>query len=182
MTEKLFLTSASSSSIDKTSLSGKELTQVIVGNLSVQSIIVSPKEIRDLLYSKFGYGFDAYHSVVLFDKNTKQVYGYILAHLESITDTKFIFQNNPGLVKFLENSVGLYISHVVLHNEIKDTPLLLLLNTIHALFCDSQFKKYNLYVWMDKGEIIFTPTQQFEPFFYEGLNKVSKAFYDICAK
>lgn len=167
--------------IDKTSLSGNELTQEIVDNFSVSSIIASPREIKDFFYSKYGYGFDAYHSVVLFDISTKQVYGYILTHILSITDNKFNFQNNPGMVDFLENSIGLYISHVVLHKEIKEEPLLLLLNTIHAVFCDSKFKKYNLYVWMDNGEIVFTPTQQFEPFYLCGLNKVSQAFYDICA-
>ena len=167
--------------IDKTKLSGKELTQEIVDNFSVIPIVSSPKEIKDYFYQEYGYGFDAFHSVVLIDNSTKQIYGYILAHLSTIVDKKFIFQQEPGMVDFLCNSVGLYISHVVLHKDIKETPLIELLNTLHGLFCDSDFKKYNLYVWMERGEILYTPTQQYEPFIQFGLNKVSRAFYDICA-
>ena len=58
----------------------KELTQEIVDSFSVIPVVSSPKEIKDYFYQEYGYGFDAFHSVVLIDNSTKQIYGYILAH------------------------------------------------------------------------------------------------------
>lgn len=164
------------------SINGGDITQEVVNKLSTQSISVSPKEICNYLHDKYGDRYDPYNSVVLFDAETIYIYGFILAHTLNISNADIVFRNKPHIIEYLSKSNGLYISDIVLREEIKDTPLVNLLNTLHFTYCEGDSNKESLYVWMDCGETVFAPTKQDNGFSAIGLNNISKAFYDICLK
>ena len=54
------------------SINGGSMSQEIIKRLSVQTIIVSPNEVKDYFYKKYEFNFDPYNSVVLFDNETKK--------------------------------------------------------------------------------------------------------------
>ena len=163
-------------------INGGVITQEVINRLSTQSIFVSPDEVKDFFWGNNRYTFDPYNSIVLFDTETKYIYGFILAHTLNISNADIVFRNQPHVIEYLSNSDGLYISDIVLREEIKDTPLVKLLNTLHFTYCEGDCNKEGLYVWMDCGETIFAPTKQDNGFSAIGLNNISKAFYDICLK
>ena len=164
------------------SINGGDITQDVVNRLSAQSIFVSPDEVKDFFLKNKGYVFDPYNSVVLFNIETKCIYGYILAHTLNIPDADVEFQNQTDIIEYISKSNGLYISDIVLREGMKDAPLIVLLNTLHSTYCEGDFNKEGLYVWIDCGETIFTPTKQENGFSTIGLNNISRAFYDICLK
>ena len=164
----------------KVSINGRKLTQEIIDNLSAQSIAASPKEVQSYFYENEGYTFDPYNSVVLFERNSLEIYGYILAHGSNIQNIDIVFEGSESIIDYLKQSHGLYISNVVLQSEIKDTPLILLLNTLHGAYCESDLTKSGLYIWMNYRECLFAETRQEEPFYLYALNKVSRTFYDKC--
>lgn len=164
------------------SINGGEISQEVVNRLSIQTIFVSPDGVKDFFYEKNSFEFDPYNSVVLFDSETNHIYGYILAHTLNIPNIDVVFANQTDIVKYLNNSNGLYISDIVLREEIKETPLVKMLNTLHLTYCEGNFNKEELYVWMDFGETVFAPTKQENGFSAISLNNVSRAFYDKCLK
>lgn len=159
------------------SINGGDFTQEIVNNLHVQTIAAAPIEIKHFFQEKHDYKLDPYNSVVLFDSNTNCVYGYILAHTLDIPNIDIIYEGQTKIIEFLKNGFGLYITDVVLRHEIKETPLVNLLNGIHFSWCKGNLSK-SLYIWMDFGEILWSPTNQDEGFIVTAPNKVCKAFYD----
>lgn len=163
-------------------INGGEITQEVVNRLSVQTIFVSPDEVKDFFMGNKKYTFDPYNSVVLFDTETKCIYGYILAHTLNIPNIDVVFVNQTDIIRYLNNSSGLYLSDIVLREGIKETPLVKLLNALHLTYCEGDFNKNGLYVWMDLGETVFAPTKQENGFSAISLNNVSKAFYDKCMK
>ena len=163
-------------------INGGDITQEVVNRLSSQSVSASPKEICVYLRDKYGDRYDPYNSVVLFDSETKCIYGFILAHTLNISNADMVFQNQIDIIEYLSKSNGLYISDIVLREEIKDTPLVNLLNTLHFTYCEGDSNKEGLYVWMDLGEVVFAPTKQDNGFSAIGLNNISNAFYDKCLK
>ncbi len=164
------------------SINGGEITQEVINRLFVQTIFVSPDEVKDFFMGNKGYVFDPYNSVVLFDAETKCIYGYILAHTLNISNIDVVFSNQTKIISYLNNSNGLYLSNIVLREGIKETPLVKLLNTLHLTYCEGNFNKEGLYVWMDFGETVFAPTKQDDGFGATSLNNVSRAFYDRCLK
>lgn len=166
----------------QTDINGGEITQAVVDRLTVQAISVSPKEIGDYIHDKYGDKYDPYNSVVLFDTETKCIYGYILAHTLNIPNVDVVFSNQTEIISYLNNSSGLYLSDIVLRKEIKETPLIKLLNTLHLSYCEGDFNKDGLYVWMDCGETVFVPTKQDNGFSAISLNNVSRVLYDKCLK
>lgn len=163
-------------------INGGDITQEVVNRLSSQSIFVSPDEVKDFFWGNNRYTFDPYNSIVLFDTETKYIYGFILAHTLNISNADIVFRNQIDIIEYLSKSNGLYISDIVLREEIKDTPLVKLLNTLHFTYCEGDCNKEGLYVWMDLGEVVFAPTKQDNGFSAIGLNNISNAFYDKCLK
>ena len=161
-------------------INGGDFTQEIINRFSVQTIAVAPQEIRTFFQEKHGCGFDPYNSVVLFDFETNCIYGYILAHTSNIHNADALFEGQTKIIEYLKNGVGLYVSTVVLRNEIKETPLIQLLNTIHFAYCNGDLNKIGLYIWIELDSVLFSPTSQDEGFWPNALNKVSKVFYDKC--
>lgn len=161
-------------------INGGDFTQEIINRFSVQTIAVAPQEIRIFFQEKHGCGFDPYNSVVLFDFETNCIYGYILAHTSNIQNADALFDGQTKVIEFLKNGVGLYISNIVLRNEIKETPLIQLLNAIHLVYCNGDFNKISLYIWAELNEVLWSPTNQDDGFWPYGLNKVSRVFYDWC--
>jgi len=177
----VFLSQKTMTVINRTeSINGGDISQEIVNRLSTQTIIVSPDEVKDFFQSNVGIKFDPYNSVVLFDGETNCVYGYILAHTMDIPNIDVIFQHREDITTYLNNSNGLYISDVVIRKEIKDTPLIKLLNVLHLAYCEGNINKEGLYVWMDLGEVIFSRTKQDCGFSTILLNNISRTFYDKC--
>lgn len=163
-------------------INGGDITQEVVNRLSTQSVSVSPKEISVYLRDKYGDRYDPYNSVVLFDYETKCIYGFILTHTLNIPNADLVFQNQIDIIEYLSKSNGLYISDIVLRKEIKDTPLVILLNALHFTYCEGNCNKEGLYVWMDLGEVVFAQTKQENGFSVIGLNNISMTFYDKCLK
>lgn len=163
-------------------INGGKITQEVVNRLSAQSIVVSPDEVKDFLFNNIGYTFDQYNSVVLFDIETKCIYGYILTRTLNIPNADLVFQSQTDIIEYLSKSNGLYISDIILREEIKDTPLINLLNTLHFTYCEGDCNKEGLYVWIDCGETVFASTKQENGFSAIGLNNISRAFYDKCLK
>lgn len=163
-------------------INGGDISQEIVNRLSAQSVSTSPKEIGEYIHIKYGDSYDPYNSVVLFDTETNYIYGYILAHTLNIPNADVVFSNQTDIIRYISNSNGLFISDVVIREEIKDTPLVVLLNTLHITYCEGDFNKEGLYVWMDFGETVFESTKQENGFSAISLNNVSSAFYDKCLK
>jgi len=161
-------------------INGGDFSQEIVDRLSVQTIVVSPNKVKDFFCRNIRLTFDPYNSVVLFDGETNCIYGYILAHTMGIPNIDMVFQNRVDITTYLNNSNGLYISDVVIRKEIKDTPLIKLLNVLHFTYCEGDNKKEGLYVWMDLGEVIFSQTKQDNGFSTILLNNISRTFYDKC--
>lgn len=80
------------------SINGGDITQEVVNRLSTLSISVSPKEICDYLHDKYGDRYAPYNSVVLFDAETKYIYGFILAHTLNISNADIVFRNQPHIM------------------------------------------------------------------------------------
>ena len=162
------------------SINGGDFTQETVNRLTVQAISVAPQEIKQYFIDTHIDEYDPYNSVVLFDSETKCIYGYILAHTLDIPHVDIVYEGQEKIVDYLKNANGLYISCVVLRNGIKDTPLIQLLNLLHFVYCQGNTNKSGLYIWMDLGEIIWSPTEQEGSITPLGLNRVSRVFYDKC--
>lgn len=161
--------------ITRQSINGTELTQEIVNNFSVQTICVSPEPIREYFIDNFNE-FDDRYSVVLFDRTTNFIYGYILTRCNNIEHENIIFQGRQDIIDYLHGSQGLYISDIQIQEEIHSTPIYQLLNTIHLTYCGADFTIENLYIWMNLNEVIWTPTNQGKTFFPYTSNRVSGVF------
>ncbi|MGN1255157.1 MAG: hypothetical protein ACI4T9_11305 [Prevotella sp.] len=162
-------------------INGQPLTDNIVKSLVVQTISVSPQSVKNYVYEKHTYDFDPFNSVVLLNPQNNDIYGYILVKSLNIEHPDVVFSNRNDIIDYINKSNGLHIIDVVLESDIKDTPLIELLNTLQASWCDADFTKDNYYIWMDLGEIIFSPTKEdYGKFNLKGLNKVSRVFYDKC--
>lgn len=162
------------------SINGGDFTQEIVNRFTVQAISVAPQEIKQYFIDTHPNEYDPYNSVVLFDSETKCIYGYILAHTLEIPHVEIIYEGQRKVVEYLKNGKGLYVSNVVLRNGIKQTPLIQLLNLLHFVYCQGDTNKSGLYIWMDLGEIILSPTEQESGIKINLLNTVSRTFYDKC--
>ena len=160
-------------------INGGEVSKEVVNRLSTQTISPAPQVVREYFSNRWTE-FDPYDSVVLFDYETNYIYGYILAHVLDIPNIDVVYNGQEQIIDYLKNGFGLFVSDVVLRNEIKGTPLIKLLNCLHFAFCQADVKKDKCYVWMDLGEIIWSPTKQNEGFSIYSLNNISRTFYDKC--
>lgn len=116
------------------------------------------------------------YSIVFYIPNTDKIVGYVLTKEKNIPHYAEVFKRQQSIVDFLSKANGLYIRKIVLHPNLGNEGITAVLNTLHYVYCNDNFKDRTKYIWMNNGEILFSPTwQENDRFFVAAPNRVAKA-------
>ena len=151
-------------------------------NLLARNFASCPKEVKSYIGKNEYIEFNEDYSIVLYDKNSNNVYAYILTRQANIPHINECFNDQQWVIEFLENATGLYIIKAVIQNGLDNEYLVALLNSLHLTYCHADLNDKRLYIWINNGEIIFSPTMQDEAFNNALLNRVGKVFYPYLYK
>lgn len=160
--------------IKRKAFTGNAITEEVTRNFTVEPYELCDDIVRNQI--EIGSNSPKY-SCVLYDRDTKQVYGYILVHKAEIKCPGLAFADRDVL-EFIIQSNGFEITQIVTDKRIEGKSILYLINHVQDTCCDGNFYSSNKYIWYYiYGEFQFASTAQTEIFKGLDFNNLSKSLY-----
>ena len=165
--------------IKRKAFTGNAITEEVTRNFTVEPYELCDDIVRNQI--EIGSNNPKY-SCVLYDRDTKQVYGYILAREKNIQYPLLVLNgHDKDFIEYLEKINGLEMTEIVVDKRLNIQDIVYLLNKIQKEFCHGNFKVFDLhnkYIWCYLyGDFIVVTTSQEEPFRGMDFNNLSKEMY-----